>query len=317
MATDGLTQAALEALGAARTLVQEVGGPLSVVLAGPRLGEAPAQAIHAGAETVFTVESPMLEGGPPDALVAVAERAVNECSPWAVLGSKSPVGSDVVPRLAFRLGRALAQDCVSLALDSAGRLLATRPVHGGNIMATVACMRTPAVASLRPGAFAGPELDSSRQGHIESLDPCLDGVTVRARVLERVEGAKEGVRLQDAAVVVGGGRGLGGPEAFQHLEELATMLRGAVGASRAAADAGWVPAHYQIGLTGQTISPDLYIAVGISGASQHMAGCGGAKQIVAINSDLGANIFQRARLGVAGDWRKVLPAFIDQLRELL
>ena len=169
----------------------------------------------------------------------------------------------------------------------------------------------------RPGAFASPELDSSRQGRIEPLDLRLDGATVRARVVERVEGAKEGVRLQDATVVVGGGRGLGGPEAFQHLEELATMLHGAVGASRAAADAGWVPAHYQIGLTGQTISPELYIAVGISGASQHMAGCGGAKQIVAINSDLGANIFQRARLGVAGDWRKVLPAFIDQLRKLL
>ena len=140
---------------------------------------------------------------------------------------------------------------------------------------------------------------------------------VRVRSLERVEQAAEGIRLEDARVVVSGGRGLGGPEPFKQLDELAALLGGTVGASRAACDAGWVPSSYQVGLTGKTVTPELYIAVGISGASQHMAGCSNARAIVAINKDEGANIFKEARFGVAGDWQKVLPAFIEQLHELL
>ena len=136
-------------------------------------------------------------------------------------------------------------------------------------------------------------------------------------MLERVEEAGEGVRLENARVVVSGGRGLGGPEPFDSLRELANMLGGAVGASRAACDAGWVPSGYQVGLTGKTVTPDLYIAVGISGASQHMAGCSNSRTLVAINKDAGANIFKEARFGVAGDWQKVLPAFMEQLHELM
>ena len=140
---------------------------------------------------------------------------------------------------------------------------------------------------------------------------------MRTKTLERVEAKAEGVRLEDARVVVSGGRGLGGPEPFEQLQQLAEMLGGAVGASRAACDAGWVPASYQVGLTGKTVTPDLYIAIGISGASQHMAGCGNARTLVAINKDSGANIFKEARFGVVGDWRKTLPAFMEQLHELL
>ena len=140
---------------------------------------------------------------------------------------------------------------------------------------------------------------------------------VRVRFVERVEQASDGIRLEDASVVVSGGRGLGGPEAFEQLEQLAALMGGAVGASRAACDAGWVPSSYQVGLTGKTVTPNLYIAVGISGASQHMAGCSNARTIVAINKDTGANIFKDAQFGVAGEWEKVLPAFMEQLHELL
>ena len=175
---------------------------------------------------------------------------------------------------------------------------------------------TPAVAALRVKSVDAAEPDASRRGQIVPLS-INASEAVRVRSIERVEEASDSVRLEDARVVVSGGRGLGGPEPFEQLEVLAKLLGGAVGASRAACDAGWVPSSYQVGLTGKTVTPDLYIAVGISGASPHMAGCSNARTIVAINKDTGANIFKDARFGVAGDWQKVLPAFVEQLHELL
>ena len=201
-----------------------------------------------------------------------------------------------------------------MRLDDAGRLLATRPTYGGNAEATVACLSNPAVVSLRPKSIDALAPDASRTGEVV---PLTVETNVRTKVLERVEAQAEGIRLEDARIVVSGGRGLGGPEPFAALESLASLLGGAVGASRAACDAGWVPSSYQVGLTGKTVTPDLYIAIGISGASQHMAGCSTAKTLVAINKDAGANIFKEARFGVTGDWQKVLPAFTEQLHELL
>jgi electron transfer flavoprotein alpha subunit len=160
------------------------------------------------------------------------------------------------------------------------------------------------------------EPNPARTGDVVPLNVDIASA-IRVRSIERVEQAADGMRMEDARVVVSGGRGLGGPEPFEQLQQLATVLGGAVGASRAACDAGWVPSSYQVGLTGKTVTPDLYIAIGISGASQHMAGCSNARAIVAINKDAGANIFKEARFGVAGDWQKVLPAFMEQLHELL
>ena len=203
-----------------------------------------------------------------------------------------------------------------LAVDANGRLLATRPTYGGNTEATVVCLGTPAVAALRVQSVDALEPDPSRTGEATELSVPLEGAA-RLRTVERVEAATEGVRLEDARVVVSGGRGLGGPEPFAQLDELASLLGGAVGASRAACDAGWAPSSYQVGLTGKTVTPELYFAIGISGASQHLAGCSNARNIVAINKDAGANIFKEARFGVVGDWQKVLPAFVEQLHELL
>ena len=318
LADGGPSAGTLELLAAGRHLSQALSAePLGVLLAGVALGEAPKRAIAGGADTVYAIESPVLEGSPADAVVAAAEQAVRETSPRYVLGARSPLGADVMPRLAFRLGTALAQDCLALEVDAQKRLVATRPVYGGNALATLTCVSTPAVASVRPRAYEALEPDPGRDGRVEPLTVALDESTVRCRLVERVERPPEGLRLEDARVVVAGGRGLGGPEPFHQLEELASLLHGKVGASRAVCDAGWAPPNYQIGLTGKTVSPDLYITVGISGASQHLAGCSGARAMVAINKDPGANIFREARYGVAGDWRKVLPAFIEQLRELV
>jgi electron transfer flavoprotein alpha subunit len=307
-----------EALSAARSLSEALGGePVSLVIAGTDLGDAPQQGIAGGADTVYAVVSPVLEGTPPDAVVAVAERAAQVALPRYVIGSKTLLGRDVLPRVAFRLGTALAQDCATLEVDSQQRLVATRPVYGGSAIAKVACLHTPAVAALRPKSVEPLEPDTSRTGEVKTLAIQLDDSVVKARVVDRTERPSEGIRLEDAKVVVSGGRGLGGPEGFEPLKDLASLLGGTVGASRAVCDAGWLPSSYQVGLTGKTVTPDLYIAVGISGASQHMAGCSSARAIVAINKDAGANIFKEARFGVAGDWQKVLPAFIDQLHELL
>ncbi len=308
--------ATLEALAAARALSDALGGEqVAVLLPGEAAGDAPQTAIAYGADAVYTVQHPALADGNPEALTAAAAAAVAHAGPRFVIGSKTITGRDVMPRLAFRLGTALAQDCTMLAVDADGRLLATRPTYGGNTEATVVCLGTPAVAALRVQSFDALEPDPSRTGEATELSVSLEAA--RQRTVERVEAATEGVRLEDARVVVSGGRGLGGPEPFAQLDELASLLGGAVGASRAACDAGWAPSSYQVGLTGKTVTPELYFAIGISGASQHLAGCSNARNIVAINKDAGANIFKEARFGVVGDWQKVLPAFVEQLHELL
>ncbi len=301
----------LEGIAAARGLGV---GLVAVLLPGADAATAASAAIAGGADIVYTVVDGPAADGEFDALVDAAQAATAQSGARYVIGAKTLTGRDVMPRLAFRLGTALASDCSAVALDDSGRLIATRPVYGGNAEASIACLGSVAVASLRPKSVDALEPDTSRTGEVL---PLAFEANVRTRVLERVEEAGEGVRLENARVVVSGGRGLGGPEPFDLLRELADMLGGAVGASRAACDAGWVPSGYQVGLTGKTVTPDLYIAVGISGASQHMAGCSNSRTLVAINKDAGANIFKEARFGVAGDWQKVLPAFMEQLHELM
>jgi electron transfer flavoprotein alpha subunit len=317
MAGDEPVSTTLEALAAGCSLLASLPGEkLSIVLAGTSTAVAAQIAIAHGAEVAYTIDDPALAEPAPEAIAAIAQEAVRQASPRIVLGSKTLLGRDVMPRLAFRLGTALAQDCTAVAIDDAERLLATRPVYGGNAVATVACTSKIAVAALRAKSIDAAEPDALRVGQIVTMSVDFSAA-VRVRSVDRVEQTAEGIRLEDARVVVSGGRGLGGPEPFKVLDKLAALLGGAVGASRAACDAGWVPSSYQVGLTGKTVTPELYIAVGISGASQHMAGCSNARTIVAINKDTGANIFKDARFGVAGDWQKVLPAFMEQLQELL
>ena len=315
---DELTLASQEVLAAGRKMADDLGQELAIGIFGDVGGDIAQSAIAQGADKVYSVTSPMLADFQVELYLAAAETLCTETSPSIVLIARTTQVREVAPRLAFLLGVGLAQDCLEVSADAAtGRLLANRPVYGGNAVAVVSCNQTPQVAAVRPKVYVPLEPDASRQGEVVSFPVDLDDSIVRSRVIEVVKEEAEGVKLEDATIVVSGGRGLGGPEPFAQLEELAKLLGGAVGASRAAVDSGWVPASYQVGLTGKTITPDLYITIAISGASQHMAGCSGSKAIVAINKDAEANIFKEARYGVIGDWEKVLAAMTETVRELV
>ncbi|MDP3064820.1 MAG: electron transfer flavoprotein subunit alpha/FixB family protein, partial [Chloroflexota bacterium] len=249
--------------------------------------------------------------------LAALEQVCRQVAPAIVLMGRTELGRELAPRLAFRLGAGLLQDCVEVSLDSAGRMVGKRPVYGGNVIATVACVGQPQVATIRPKAYSPAAPDpSSARGEVSSLEVRLEPAMSCTKIVETVKEAPSGVKLEDARVVVSGGRGMGGADGFRVLVELAGLLGGAVGASRPAVDAGWAPQLLQVGLTGRSVTPELYVAVGISGASQHLAGCSSAKTIVAINRDSGANIFREARYGLVGDWRQALPAFIQALKEM-
>ena len=273
-------------------------------------------AIAHGADKVYLVQDVHLAEPGLDAPVAAIEKLCAHAGPGVVLIGKTDTGRDLGPRLAYRLSAAIAQDCTDAWMEG-DRVGATRPVYGGNAVAKIVFgPGDPQVLTMRPRAVEPLEADSGRSGDVESFSPGIDASDVKVKVLDTVQEEAQGVRLEDANIVVSGGRGLGGPDPFNQLEELAGVLDGALGASRAACDAGWLDHSHQVGLTGKTIAPDLYITVGISGASQHMAGCSGAKNLVAINRDEEANIFKDATLGVVGDWAKVFPAFMDQVKKL-
>ena len=244
------------------------------------------------------------------------EAIVKAAAPAVVLTGKTVLTREASPRLAFRLGTGIAQDCVAVKMDG-DALVADRPVYGGASVARVAVRSTPAVATLRANAFEADAPDASRQAEVVSVPVDIDASAVNANVTGREVAAAAGVRLEDARVVISGGRGLGGSEAFEPLRELAGLLAGAVGASRAVCDAGWLPYAHQVGLTGKTVSAEVYIAIAISGASQHLAGLSTVKNIVAVNRDAEANIFKEARYGVVGDWEKVTNGFLETVRKLV
>ncbi len=315
---NGLASVTGELLSLARSLADETGDQVSVSLQGASVGSEADDAVAMGADTVYKVESPLLGEPQIDAHLSALEQVARHTDPSIVLVGRTPIGRDVGPRLAFRLGAAVAQDCVEVSVNSdTGRVLATRPVYGGNALASVSFSGDGVqVVIVRPKTVEAGEPDSDRSGTIEDFSADLDDSAIKARLIETVSQESEGVRLEDAGIVVSGGRGLGGPEPFEQLQALSDLLGGALGASRAACDAGWIDHSHQVGLTGKTITPDLYITIGISGASQHMAGCSASKNIVAINRDEDANIFKSATYGVVGDWTKVLPSFIETIREL-
>jgi len=317
-ATGGeLSLTSREVLAAGRVVADALAEELAIGLLGDTLDVPAQQAISHGADKVYAVTHPLLAQYQVDLHLAAMQALCVEITPRIVLMGRTNEGRELAPRLAFRLGVGMAQDCLEISVDTGNKkLLANRPVYGGNAVAVVSCEYTPQMAAIRPKAYEPLEADNSRQGQVISFPVELDDSQARSRVVDVVREEAAGIKLEDARVVVSGGRGLGGPDPFQELEELAKLLGGAVGASRAAVDAGWVPPSYQVGLTGKTITPDLYITVAISGASQHMAGCSGAKTIVAINRDAEANIFKEARYGVVGDWQQIVPALTEAVREL-
>ena len=314
-----LAASTLELLGGGRGLADNLGEELSLVLLGSGLGDLGKEAIAFGADKVYIVDDPLLKEYQTDAYVAVMEKVVKQVAPNILLLGTTPMGRDLAPRLAFRLDTAVSMDCVALDIDPDSKLLLqTRPVYGGNAKAVYVCEDTkPQMAAVRAKALDPLERDDARKGEVSAIEAGLDPSIIRTKVVDTVKEEIAGVKLEDADVIVTGGRGMGSTEAFQELEPLAKALGAAIGATRPPCDNGWVPASLQVGLTGKIVSPTLYIAVALSGSSQHIAGCSGAKNIIAINKDPEANIFKEARFGVVGDYKKVLPAFTAKVKELL
>lgn len=309
-----LTAATAELLGAANRLTAALGGDAALALIGADLAAAAEAAGPAGASTVYRAADASLAQYQTDACLPVAQQIVEQDAPQVVLMAQSSMGRDLAPRLATRLGSAAAMDALGLEVEG-DRVKVTRSCYGGNARQVVTVKTDPQVITVRAKSQDPLEPDASRSATIVDVTPA--GADVRARVTAKDAAESEGVRLEDAEIVVSGGRGLGGPEAFGDLEQLAGVLGAAVGSSRAACDLGWYPPSQQVGLTGTVVSPTLYLAIAISGASQHMAGCGGSKNIVAINKDPDAAIFAFSRFGIVDDYKKVLPALESALKDAL
>jgi electron transfer flavoprotein alpha subunit len=308
-----------ELLGCGRKLADELKEDLSCLLAGDAVGGPAKEAIAYGADKVYVAEHAGLKDYQADSFMPLAEKVVKDISPRAILMGQTSMGRDLAPRLAFRLGTSLTTDCLHLSIDSqTRRLTQTRPVYGGTAQAVFTSELMPQMVTVRSKAMSPLKRDDSRKGETIPVQTDIDASKVRTRILETVKEEAAGIKLEDAPVIVCGGRGMGGPEPFKTtLKELADLLHGAVGASRPPADNGWVPEALHIGLTGKIVAPDIYIAIAVSGASQHTAGCSGSKHIIAINKDPEANIFREAEFGVVGKYEEVVPALTTKLRELL
>jgi len=298
-----------ELIGAAKKLSGEGGGSVTALVAGDA---ALAQGlIAAGADNAIAATNANLATGTADAYVPAVEAALAQSGADVVLLGQTSLGRDLGPALAFKLGTAVAMDCVDLKVDG-GKLRATRSAYGGNARAEVGFKNSPAIATVKAKSFDAPA-GAAGSGSVSSIDAAGEP---RIKVTGTSKPESTGIRIEDAPVVVAGGRGLGDEGGFRVLEELSGLLKGATGASRAACDLGWYPPSQQVGLTGKTVSPNLYIAVAISGASQHMAGMAGSKNIVAINKDADANMVKVSKFAIVDDYKKVLPALIEEIKKL-
>ena len=308
-----LSSTTCELLGCGRRLAEQLGSSLACVVAGTDAEAGAADACSRGATTAYVTPA----ADSIEALLAVAVAAVETARPAVVLVPHAGFGRELGPRLAFRLGTAASTVCIDVKVDpQTGRVVLTKPVYGGNALADFSSDCVPLVATIRPKAMSAG--DTSPGGVCETIALSVEVPSSASTIIDRVEEKVEGIKLEDAVTVVSGGRGTGGPDPFNTiLKELADVLHGAVGASRPPCDNGWAPESMHIGLTGKIVAPDLYIAVAISGASQHMAGCNGSKTVVAINKDEEANIFREATYGVVGRFEDVVPAFTAKLKELL
>ena len=303
-----------ELVGVGVRLSAELGGPLTALLAGKNVQGLASSLGGFGVDNVLVADFQGPTPASPEWVLAAAVQAAKQSEPTAILLTHGGGGRDLGPSLAYKLDAGIITDATSLRVDN-GHLLVTKPVFGGSAIAEFSIATTPGVVTLRPRAFEAPESPTAKEAQVEGLSVPDTGGAIE--VLEEIrEQATTGPRLKDAKVIVSGGRGLGGPENWQYIDELAQVLGAAVGATRAVTDAGWVPPSLQVGLTGATVAPDLYITIGISGAVQHIAGISGARNVVAINRDGDANIFKYARFGVVGDWKQIVPAFTQRLKEL-
>ena len=305
----------IELLGEGRKLATETGSELCAILLGNNTDDMAKELIAYGADKVYVADDALLENFTTDGYTKVISDAIGEVKPEIVLMGATHIGRDLAPRVAARVDTGLTADCTQLAIDPEDKkILQTRPAFGGNIMATIVCQgHRPQMSTVRPGVMNKAERDDSRKGEVIKLDIKLSKEDVRTEVVEIVKEAKELVSLTDADVIVAGGKGLGNAEGFGLLKQLADKLGGVVGASRATVDEGWIDHSHQVGQTGTTVKPTIYIACGISGAIQHIAGMQSSDIIIAINKNANAPIFDVADYGIVGDLYEVVPKLMEAI----
>jgi len=319
-AADGKIPAvASELLHTGRMLSDKLGEPLDLLLFGGNSRDAAEEAIRLGADRVYIPSGLSFSESFAEVCVAFIAEVCREIRPLLILLGQTDWGRDAAPRLAAKLDASICLDCTHADMDpQTKKITMTKPVYGGNAVAVwEATGHYPQIVTLRPRSGASAEADAARKGEIIPVGLSGDAPAVRARLLESVKEEVKGLKLEEARVIVTGGGGIGGKDGFALIRELAQVLRGAVGTTRVPSDEGWMPKSLEIGQTGHMVSPDLYIAVGVSGAPQHLAGCSGSKRIVAVNRDPEAHIFQEADFGIVGDYREALPALIERLKSIL
>lgn len=308
-----------ELLGIGRELADARKTKLAAIVIGHDVSELAQQYIAYGADKVIIADCEWLTDFNEENYAAALEKLARQHKPEIILCGATIWGRSLIPRLAVRLHTGLTADCTKLEINTiTGNLLQTRPAFGGNIMATIVCEKhRPQMATVRPRVMKALKPENSRSGEIIIANLSdLDRPLRRARIIEHIDEIHDMVSITDANIIVAGGKGLGGAEPFDMLSELAVLFGGVVGASRAAVDAGWIPYAYQVGQTGKTVSPRLYIAVGISGAIQHVVGIQSAEKIVAINKDRDAPIFKIADYGIVGDLFEIVPQMIYRMRKM-
>ena len=312
-----LVHVSTELLGIGRTLADKRGVKLSAVLLGHMTGNTADKLIGHGADIVYRVDNPGFELFTDDIYEKVLSDLIKEHKPEVILAGATAIGRSFIPGVATRVDAGLTADCTKLEIrEDDGALLQTRPAFGGNIMATIVCAHTrPQMATVRPKVMKELPYDAERQGQIIEVMPTAGQLTSRIKVLESVMETQSNVNIQESDILVSGGRGLDSEKGFELIRGLAEALGGNVSASRAVVDAGWIPYPHQVGQTGKTVAPKLYVACGISGAIQHVAGMQSSETIVAINRDAEAPIFNVADFGIVGDLNEVIPKLIAKIEE--
>lgn len=316
---DGQIQSvALELLGKARVLADKLGEKVVAFYPGFNNDESAKELIAWGADKVIVMNAPELKDYITEQYSQAMSQAIDHYKPSIVLLGATTIGRDLGPRLASRLGTGLTADCTGLDISDERDLMMTRPAFGGNLMATILCSEhRPQMSTVRPGVMQKGTRDASRTGEIEHFNPVFDPSKFKVKLVKAVKENKGKIDITEAKILVSGGRGVGNTEGFAKLQKLADVIGGVVSSSRAMVDAGVMPHEVQVGQTGKTVRPNLYMACGISGAIQHLAGMEESDFIVAINKDKFAPIFGVADVGIVGDVHKIVPMLTEKLSKLM
>ena len=311
-----IRKVSLELISQGRIIADKTGDPLVAVILGKGVAGLADSVAAVGADKVILIDDDKLADYTTGAYTSVLNKLIRKEEPQAVLIGNTAIGKDLAPRLAHRLGVGMASDCTGMEIDADSFLTFRRPIYGGKAFAQVTTNARPILATVRPNTFPVAAADAARKAEVVNEAAVIDADDLRTIVKEIVIAASERPELIEANIIISGGRGMKGPENYKILEDCADVIGAAVGASRAAVDAGWIEQKFQVGQTGKTVSPTLYIACGISGAIQHLAGMGSSKVIVAINKDPEANIFTLADYGIVGDLFEVVPLLTEEFKKL-